>query len=135
MVCDYFFFFNDTATTEIYTLSLHDALPIYSYIQMISNARKKILYMLDIRFLATQSKSVALMISVFWVLVITQADQLAWLCTICKQCFRWTRVVILHKIRYSATHRIIRQVVWSISLRWHFHQQWVRYLGLQRLRC
>src|SRR2546430_871160 len=24
----YFFFFNDTATTEIYTLSLHDALPI-----------------------------------------------------------------------------------------------------------
>src|SRR5215510_6695735 len=25
----WFFFFNDTATTEIYTLSLHDALPIY----------------------------------------------------------------------------------------------------------
>src|SRR5438552_14922834 len=25
----YFFFFNDSATTEIYTLSLHDALPIY----------------------------------------------------------------------------------------------------------
>src|SRR6266480_3877854 len=25
----YFFFFNDTATTEIYTLSLHDALPIW----------------------------------------------------------------------------------------------------------
>src|SRR3989442_11625953 len=25
---DIFFFFNDTATTEIYTLSLHDALPI-----------------------------------------------------------------------------------------------------------
>src|SRR3712207_7722812 len=24
----YYFFFNDTATTEIYTLSLHDALPI-----------------------------------------------------------------------------------------------------------
>src|SRR3712207_8759316 len=29
MVCSFFFFFNDTATTEIYTLSLHDALPIY----------------------------------------------------------------------------------------------------------
>ena len=32
-----FFFFNDTATTEIYTLSLHDALPIsihYHLIQM-----------------------------------------------------------------------------------------------------
>src|SRR5690348_18458529 len=27
--CLFFFFFNDTATTEIYTLSLHDALPIY----------------------------------------------------------------------------------------------------------
>src|SRR5215211_8972191 len=26
----FFFFFNDTATTEIYTLSLHDALPITS---------------------------------------------------------------------------------------------------------
>src|ERR1039457_3967904 len=26
--CNKFFFFNDTATTEIYTLSLHDALPI-----------------------------------------------------------------------------------------------------------
>src|SRR5256885_12228619 len=33
MLLDYafcFFFFNDTATTEIYTLSLHDALPISS---------------------------------------------------------------------------------------------------------
>src|SRR5574337_1332041 len=28
-LCLFFFFFNDTATTEIYTLSLHDALPIY----------------------------------------------------------------------------------------------------------
>src|SRR2546422_2322697 len=27
-MCSLFFFFNDTATTEIYTLSLHDALPI-----------------------------------------------------------------------------------------------------------
>src|SRR2546422_1378561 len=27
----FFFFFNDTATTEIYTLSLHDALPIYHH--------------------------------------------------------------------------------------------------------
>src|SRR2546422_4982878 len=26
----HFFFFNDTATTEIYTLSLHDALPIFN---------------------------------------------------------------------------------------------------------
>src|SRR5256885_5624755 len=28
MILSAFFFFNDTATTEIYTLSLHDALPI-----------------------------------------------------------------------------------------------------------
>src|ERR1039457_6841457 len=30
VLCFFFFFFNDTATTEIYTLSLHDALPISS---------------------------------------------------------------------------------------------------------
>src|SRR5574337_1889519 len=30
LVFRFFFFFNDTATTEIYTLSLHDALPISS---------------------------------------------------------------------------------------------------------
>src|ERR1017187_10615036 len=28
----FFFFFNDTATTEIYTLSLHDALPICCFL-------------------------------------------------------------------------------------------------------
>src|SRR5689334_23977845 len=28
ILSSFFFFFNDTATTEIYTLSLHDALPI-----------------------------------------------------------------------------------------------------------
>src|SRR5579862_10051668 len=31
----FFFFFNDTATTEIYTLSLHDALPISDALQCI----------------------------------------------------------------------------------------------------
>src|SRR2546430_15413304 len=30
ITCISVFFFNDTATTEIYTLSLHDALPIYT---------------------------------------------------------------------------------------------------------
>src|SRR2546430_12253745 len=29
LLFSFFFFFNDTATTEIYTLSLHDALPIW----------------------------------------------------------------------------------------------------------
>src|SRR5205807_9516545 len=32
----FFFFFNDTATTEIYTLSLHDALPILSMVQLMA---------------------------------------------------------------------------------------------------
>src|SRR5437667_6405800 len=31
-LCLFFFFFNDTATTEIYTLSLHDALPICDHL-------------------------------------------------------------------------------------------------------
>src|SRR3712207_7915649 len=34
-----FFFFNDTATTEIYTLSLHDALPILPGVEL--GAREK----------------------------------------------------------------------------------------------
>src|SRR3989442_7019718 len=31
--CCIFFFFNDTATTEIYPLSLHDALPIFHVVE------------------------------------------------------------------------------------------------------
>src|SRR5687768_18063793 len=34
------FFFNDTATTEIYTLSLHDALPIYRLRDAVRRSRK-----------------------------------------------------------------------------------------------
>src|SRR3712207_8628789 len=34
-----FFFFNDTATTEIYTLSLHDALPIFASIGLPAGAQ------------------------------------------------------------------------------------------------
>src|SRR2546430_16986658 len=34
-----FFFFNDTATTEIYTLSLHDALPILGAGARVASAR------------------------------------------------------------------------------------------------
>src|SRR6266850_7975794 len=34
--CCFFFFVNDTATTEIYTLSLHDALPISSLEEQIA---------------------------------------------------------------------------------------------------
>src|SRR5436309_6672095 len=35
MLFSFFFFFNDTATTEIYTLSLHDALPIWQVIKIL----------------------------------------------------------------------------------------------------
>src|SRR2546430_17217123 len=35
----YFFFFNDTATTEIYTLSLHDALPILTGARVLAHAQ------------------------------------------------------------------------------------------------
>src|SRR5438309_10234459 len=38
LVCSYsLFLFNDTATTEIYTLSLHDALPIYLLVPMVGD--------------------------------------------------------------------------------------------------
>src|SRR6202011_3098763 len=36
----YMFFFNDTATTEIYTLSLHDALPIFGVGDVVGDDRR-----------------------------------------------------------------------------------------------
>src|SRR2546422_7207976 len=39
MTSFFFFFFNDTATTEIYTLSLHDALPICGAASAIGRTR------------------------------------------------------------------------------------------------
>src|SRR4026209_2778801 len=33
------FFFNDTATTEIYTVSLHDALPIYTLVELLNKQK------------------------------------------------------------------------------------------------
>ena len=45
----FFFFFNDTATTEIYTLSLHDALPICeSVAEYIANRYPKAADFLDV---------------------------------------------------------------------------------------
>src|SRR2546422_8189055 len=41
----FFFFFNDTATTEIYTLSLHDALPISATYRLPSTCRAKLFRM------------------------------------------------------------------------------------------
>src|SRR3712207_7049045 len=39
-----FFFFNDTATTEIYTLSLHDALPIFRVHRFVDRAGRECAY-------------------------------------------------------------------------------------------
>ena len=44
-----FFFFNDTATTEIYTLSLHDALPILLTSRGVSRKRDKLMKDLGIK--------------------------------------------------------------------------------------
>src|SRR3712207_9392355 len=43
IVFDTFFFFNDTATTEIYTLSLHDALPILAGLHVVSGEQEDVL--------------------------------------------------------------------------------------------
>ena len=40
----FLFFFNDTATTEIYTLSLHDALPIFNMIMGIGEGSIKLFF-------------------------------------------------------------------------------------------
>src|SRR2546429_6413983 len=44
-----FFFFNDTATTEIYTLSLHDALPIYQGRLLVANPGLGLVWVLNHR--------------------------------------------------------------------------------------
>src|SRR2546425_11466801 len=41
---NFFFFFNDTATTEIYTLSLHDALPICPPFAMIPRRARRVTF-------------------------------------------------------------------------------------------
>src|SRR5690349_24828637 len=40
--CIAFYFFNDPATTEIYTLSLHDALPIWTVGTYVANDRLRV---------------------------------------------------------------------------------------------
>ena len=48
--CFFFCFFNDTATTEIYTLSLHDALPIFLMCHSRCSRRLIILFFLLLCF-------------------------------------------------------------------------------------
>src|SRR5438067_4468915 len=49
-----FFFFNETATTEIYTLSLHDALPIFSQPQSHLSFCVLLQYLVERRRVVTQ---------------------------------------------------------------------------------
>src|SRR3989442_8334536 len=55
----YFFFFNDTATTEIYTLSLHDALPICKAPATCMKARRPV-FIVALPAKATDRKSTRL---------------------------------------------------------------------------
>src|SRR2546430_4284606 len=49
LAISFFFFFNDTATTEIYTLSLHDALPIYRHAARESRSGRRAVHRPGIR--------------------------------------------------------------------------------------
>src|SRR3712207_7952403 len=51
-----FFFFNDTATTEIYTLSLHDALPIFEQRPGVAGARLAAADRLQVEVLSQQRR-------------------------------------------------------------------------------
>src|SRR5256885_15410681 len=53
----FFFFFNDTATTEIYTLSLHDALPISSSFAVIVGLALFYRYLKDHRALRADKRT------------------------------------------------------------------------------
>src|SRR3712207_8805654 len=54
------FFFNDTATTEIYTLSLHDALPIYVAQPSLSAAVRQLEGQLGVELLVRSGRGITL---------------------------------------------------------------------------
>src|SRR3989454_11286938 len=54
-----FFFFNDTATTEIYTLSLHDALPIFGRGLVYGNAYEMALKLMETCYVVAERFSSA----------------------------------------------------------------------------
>src|SRR6266568_9626796 len=82
------FFFNDTATTEIYTLSLHDALPIYD--------TAVVLMVLGLaRFLATGEEPVAgetLLTGVFPFYNLYETQDGRWLAVATVEPKFWTRM-------------------------------------------
>src|SRR2546430_11892162 len=50
-LCSVVFFFNDTATTEIYTLSLHDALPIWTLKEAVALGLPKVTLLVPVKVL------------------------------------------------------------------------------------
>src|SRR5256885_14275933 len=52
-----FFFFNDTATTEIYTLSLHDALPICAGVTAVAQGQRYDLASIPVTAVDTTGRS------------------------------------------------------------------------------
>src|SRR3712207_5783017 len=71
-----FFFFNDTATTEIYTLSLHDALPILTRDLGSSSFILNIINMMDVIKFITKTIGVIIKIKTFIILA-TARDTLS----------------------------------------------------------
>ena len=59
-----FFFFNDTATTEIYTLSLHDALPIWVYLGCFGTCCRHCAVVVGVRRSAGRTRAGAIVPSV-----------------------------------------------------------------------
>src|SRR5256885_10054208 len=60
----FFFFFNDTATTEIYTLSLHDALPISAQASRLCYPARSAAHRVSmLRFLASRATATARILS------------------------------------------------------------------------
>src|SRR3712207_8932761 len=65
----FFFFFNDTATTEIYTLSLHDALPISVMISLFG------MFLMGLRYLHGVALSASIAVAVVMVASVTLLDR------------------------------------------------------------
>src|SRR2546425_1241873 len=63
----FFFFFNDTATTEIYTLSLHDALPISSVFQRGDNVCRYAITSRRSRVLSAAKGGIRVPYRPFWI--------------------------------------------------------------------
>ena len=74
------FFFNDTATTEIYTLSLHDALPILG--DLLQSHRRPALY--HSRLLSSQGTSIHESLHVSDIVMIYGKIVISWDILICK---------------------------------------------------